>query len=205
MRGAAAVAAEPPPQAEDGRTPAAGGTCSPEVLGRSFAFSFLGLLPLPLRSQNFVAGARSRRAAGGQLLGPGRSPGAVGSAGASDVQGAQGGGRAQVPARAAPRGAPGDTGGGAGGAAGARPGARMTVCVLCVCVRAGGWEAAVSVPGCDRGRVWGRDPAPRDAPGWGAGCGRGAPPSQAGGELGFGLLRPGCVGGTPPDRVLFLR
>lgn len=47
---------------------------------------------------------------------------------------------------------------------------------------AGGGGTVVSVRGSGRGRVWGRDPAPRDAPGpeWGAGWGRGRSAFPAG-------------------------
>lgn len=61
VRGAAPIPAEPPPQAEDGRTPAAGAACSPEVLGRSLPYPS-GLLPLPLRSQT---SSRARDRGGG--------------------------------------------------------------------------------------------------------------------------------------------
>lgn len=89
VRGAAPVPAEPPPQAEDGRTPAAGGACSPEVLGRSFPYPS-GAAPAPSSEPNFVAGARSRRRLG---TGPGaaRRPG-VGSGGRGAGWGRRGGG-----------------------------------------------------------------------------------------------------------------
>lgn len=80
VRGAAPVPAEPPPQAEDGRTPAAGGACSPEVLGRSFPYPS-GAAPAPSSEPNFVAGARSRRRLGtgpARRGGPGRGAGGCG-------------------------------------------------------------------------------------------------------------------------------
>lgn len=66
VRGAAPVSAEPPPQAEDGRTPAAGGACSPEVLGCSFPYPS-GAAPAPLRSQT---SSRARGPGGGWKPGP---------------------------------------------------------------------------------------------------------------------------------------
>lgn len=87
IREAAPVPAEPPPQAEDDRTPAAGGACSPEVLGRSFPYPF-GAAPVPSSEPNFVAGARSRR-----WLRAG--PGAAGRPGVGSGLGAPGRGRAR--------------------------------------------------------------------------------------------------------------
>lgn len=131
VRGAAPFLVEPPLQAEDGRTTAAGGACSPEVLGRSFPY-LSGAAPTPASEPNFVAGARSRR-----RLGTGPSAAQrprVGSGGCGlgtperrRRRAALGGWRAAAwpgSGRAAPRG-PGGHRFRGGGAARARPGARM--------------------------------------------------------------------------------
>lgn len=78
VRGAASVLAEPPPQVEDGRTPATEGACSPEVLGRSFPYPS-GAAPASSRSQT----SSQARGPGGGLgagLGAAGRPG-VGSGG----------------------------------------------------------------------------------------------------------------------------
>ena len=107
VRGAAPVPVKPPTQAEDGRTPAAGGTCSPEVLGRSFPYPS-GAAPVPASEPNFVAGARSR-----WRLGAG--PGAARGPGVGSGEGRVGWGRRQR--RTAPGGRRAAAGPGSGRAA----------------------------------------------------------------------------------------
>lgn len=169
VRGAAPVPAEPPPQAEDGRTPAAGGACSPEVLGRSFPYPS-GAAPAPSSEPNFVAGARSRRRLGtgpGAARRPGagswgvRAGGAEEAAGAGRARGAEGGGRAWVPV-ALLLGAP-------GGAAGGEGATRGRV------------QELDGRQGRARGRLW---------------FPSGAAAEFGGGTLSFGMLRAGVGGGV---------